>query len=70
MLTYSCPPSAYTPAQSTMAKAYFQRLRDSACEYEGTIRFPDPMVGWRGTDGKAESLILTTTKVQMKLANF
>ena len=59
IITYACAPSKEVPARSTIATAFFERLREKANDATGEVTLPYALVGWRGTDKKAEVLPLT-----------
>ena len=70
VLTYGCPPSDTTPAKSTISVAYFDKLRAKAEDATGIVTLPHALVGWRGTDGKSETLTLTDMELKLKFDNW
>ena len=70
IITYGCPPSDTTPAKSTISVAYFDKLRQKADDATGEVKLPYALVGWRGTDGKSETLTLTDMELKLKFENW
>ena len=56
MITYSCGAGGHTPAESTLAKAYFERLERVSDSQTGVVSIPHALVSWTGADGKVETL--------------
>lgn len=65
VMTFGCPPSDGVPDKSTIAIAFFDHLRLNADDYTGEVTLPHALIGWRGTDGKVESLPLTNVPVKL-----
>ena len=61
VILYGCPPSATTPAKSTISKAFFDRLYSKMDKSTCVTKIPAAINGWRGTDNRAEVLSLTET---------
>lgn len=60
VIVHSCPPSSYTPAESTMSLAFFSKVNNSQKP------IPDCLMGWRGGDAKGECMILTDVPLRIK----
>ena len=65
VLTFGCPPSDGVPDKSTIAVAFFEQLRREANDATGEVTLPHALIGWRGTDGKVESLPLTNVPFKL-----
>ena len=66
IVTYGCAPSSTTPAKSTISVALFERLREKAEDATGEVVLPNALIGWRGTDGHAETQTLSDVEFRLK----
>ena len=53
IITFGCPPTSTVDARSTIARAYFEFLQETADE-KGYIVLPGNLNYWNGEDGKCE----------------
>ena len=67
IIIYGCPPNKLVPAKSTIATAFFERLREKANDATGEVTLPYALVGWRGIDPNIKSEVLPLTEVECKL---
>ena len=67
ILAFGCPPSRYTPAESTLAKDFFKFLIDSA-DINGYIAVPGNLNFFKTEDRKNETLIKVTVPALLRLA--
>ena len=67
---YGCPPNKTVPGKSTLAKAFFQKLRDSADPYYGTIILPTAISHWHGTDGQANCISNSNIDLVLQFADW
>ena len=70
VLTWGCPPSDTVPDKSTIAVAVFDHLRQAADDATGQVTLPGALIGWRGTDGKVETLPLTNVPLKLRFKDW
>jgi len=54
VLTWGCPPSSGVPAKSSIVTSYTEQVARKM--KKGVVVFPEALIGYSGTDGKAETL--------------
>ena len=70
VLTFGCQPDDTVPDRSTIAVAFFEKLRSKANAATGEVSLPSALYGWRGTDKKAEVLVLTEVEVKLSFKDW
>ena len=70
IITFGCPPDKGTPAKSTIALGYFQRLKKEADPWSGEVTLPHALITWQGMDGQAETLPKVRQLIKMKHSNW
>ena len=50
--------------------AFFEQLRREANDATGEVTLPHALIGWRGTDGKVESLPLTNVPLKLRFKDW
>ena len=68
ILAFGCPPSRYTPAESTLAKDFFKFLEDSA-DMNGYIALPGNLNFFHTEDRKNETLIKVSKPALLRLSD-
>ena len=70
VLTFGCQPDDTVPERSTIAVAFFEKLRSKANAATGEVSLPFALTGWRGIDKKAEVLVLTDVELKLSFKNW
>jgi len=51
LLSFACPPNSGVAARSTVAVSYFEKLRELAHPYDGSVILPGHFLTWQLGDG-------------------